>query len=253
MANIRKLYYFHVQHDLCEIGRDCPSGYVNADDEWQATEETLETLPAPDKMYNDSFLFKGKGPQDEEIVETEEELIRIFIRQPHLSNDEQNLLQRLAQLGAHLPQDAKTTFLQQLMGHFAALPCFSNNERVLLKLALRGTKLVACESAVIYREFLRRRAALIESFGSERYTQEVCNLLRNTFQRNEFIAGQIDLTLKPGEVGVLFLGHLHGAGQDMVKRLNHLRIPVEEENECKALETLSSLVGLSEMPAGFAN
>lgn len=251
MTNDRKLYYFHIQHDRCEMGKDCPPGCVNADEEWQAIEETLESLPTPHKMYNDSFLFKSGSPRDEAIVSSKE-LICAFTLQPYLSDDERKLLQAQAHIGADVRQDEQTTFLQQLMGHFATLPYFSNNDRVLLKLASRGTNLVACESQALRLDFEKSRASLEASFGSAHDTQDACNLLGVVFQRNEFIAGQIALSLKPGETGVLFLGHLHGTDSDMVKRLKSWGILVEEKNECQALERLKNLFGCSDLPSGFA-
>ncbi len=240
----RIIYYFHIQHDSSEVGEDCPASYVNADAEWRAIEDILEGLPIPDKMYNDSFLDKSGSPQDEEIV-SPEQLVCAFAVQPYLSDDEQQRLQNQIRAGASVRHNERTAFVQQLMGNFATLPCFSNNDRILLKLASQGVKLVACESQTLRLDFAKNCASLKESFGSAHHERDAQSLLEVMFQRNEFIAGQIDVSLKSGEIGVLFLGHLHNVDNDMVNRLTALQIPVEEKNECRASEGLRNLFGLS--------
>jgi hypothetical protein len=131
------------------------------------------------------------------------------------------------------------------MGDFATLRCFSNNDRILLKLASKGVRLVACESQTLRLDFEKNCALLKESFGSAHHQQDAQRLLEAMFQRNEFIAGQIDDSLKSGEIGVLFLGHLHNVDNDMVNRLTTLQISVEEKNECRASEALRNLFGLN--------
>jgi hypothetical protein len=242
MIKDRELYYFHIQHDRCEMGKDCPASYVNANDEWRAIEETLESLPTPHKMYNDSFLPKDENSQHEEIVSLAH-LMCAFTLQPYLRDDERKLLQAQLRMCAMVRQDEQIIFLKQLMGDFATCASFSNNDRILLKLASRGTKFVACESQERFRQYERCRAALKALLGSAYHTQEERRLLEAVFRRNEFISGQIGLSLKPGEVGVLFLGHLHNAENDMVKRLTSLQIPFEEKNECRASEALRNLFG----------
>ncbi len=253
MTHDRKLYYFHIQHDRCELDAGCPLTYINADDEWHAIEVTLESIPTPDKMYNDSFIYKSEGPQVEEIVPLRQ-LVIAFVVQHYLSKNDQKLLLTHVRKEASFKSedeslsDAETTSLHQLLGYFATLSCFSSNDRVLLRLASRGTNLVACESQALRLDFERCRASLEASFGSAHQSQAARNLLSHTFQRNAFIAGQIALSLKQGEIGVLFLGHLHGANGDMVKRLASLGIPVEEKNECRASEGLKNLFGCSKLP-----
>ncbi len=240
----RKLYYFHIQHDRSEMSADCPHTYVNADNEWQAIERTLQSLPTPEKMYNDSFLFKSGGPQDAEIVRPHE-LICAFIVQPYLSKNNQEKLLAQIRKASGRPQGSQAAYLRRIMGNFSTLPYFSNNDRILLKLASRGTNLVACESQALHQDSERCSLSLKKSFGSERHVQDASDLLRITLQRNEFIAGQIDLTLKPGETGVLFLGHLHGINGHMAGQIETLGIPVEQMNECRASEALENLFGLS--------
>jgi hypothetical protein len=244
MTNERKLYYFHIQHDRSEMDKDSPSTIANADEEWRAIEETLESLPAPRKIYSDSFLFKDRSPREQEIVSIGH-LICLVLLQPYLSDDEKRLLKSQVQMSARVRKDPQQAFLLQLAEHFVTLPYFSNNDRLLLKLGSKGSSLVACESREIHSESSRCLTAFLESYGSERHTRDACNILRIMFQRNEFIAGQINLTLKPGEAGVLFLGHLHNVNGDMVERLDSLQVPVEEMNECRAPEALRNLFGSS--------
>ncbi len=220
----RKLYYFHIRHDWSEIGPDCPVTYVNADNEWQAIAGTLDGLPIPDKMYNDSILPRDETSQEGGVI-TPERLIAAFTFQPYLHEEVRRQLRSQIRVWNFVPPHKQIAFLRQLMEHFATLPCFSNNDQILLKLASRGTKLVSCESQALHQEFVR--------YGREWNRKR---FLRNLFQRNEFMATQIDFSLRPGETGVLFLGHLHGTDNDMLKRLLKKRIVVEEMNQCRALE-----------------
>ncbi len=243
-TNDRKLYYFHIQHDRCEMDGDCPRTYVNADEEWLAIESTLESLPTPDKMYNDSFVFKSGGSRDEEIIGPLQFMIAL-VHQNYTSRNSREMVVAQIRKSAGMRHETQSAYLRQLMGHYSALTCFSNNDRLLLKLASRGTNIVACESQVLHQESDRSVSSLTESLGSTCGAQHALNLVRITLQRNDFIAGQIDLTLKPGETGVLFLGHLHGINGHMVKRLTDLGVPVEEMNECRASEALENLFGSS--------
>jgi hypothetical protein len=241
MINSRKLYYFHIQHDRSELGGNCPVSYQNADDEWQAIEQSLKSLPTPNKMYSDSFLPKDENQQHEEVVASPIQLIFGVILQPYLTDDERALLLAVVQKDTSVRTDEQAAF--RLMSDFAILPCFSNNDRLLLKLASKGTKLVACENEVLCRDSEMRRADLEVSWGSPRGILDAQRLLQVMFWRNEFIARQIDLSLKSGEIGVLFLGHLHNVDNDMVKRLSSYRITVEEKNECRGHEGLKNLFG----------
>jgi hypothetical protein len=208
MTKKRKLYYFHIQHDGSEIDeyyRRVTDG-INVDQEWRAIKRTLENLATPNKMYNDSFLLKAKGPH---VVET---LLPIQLREV-----------------------------------LAAKPHpLSNNDRALFDLASRGVTPVACESKTLYDNSWQHINSIMTRSGSGVYAQDVERMLDLAFQRNEFISGQIDRSLRPGETGVLFLGHLHGFRNDMLERLTASGIQVEEKNQCRASDILKYLFGLDE-------
>lgn len=78
------------------------------------------------------------------------------------------------------------------------------NHRILLALMARGAVLEGTESAQL---LLQERDLLARGSGEMSGDRnEAARLLR---ERDRFIAGRIDATLKPGETGLLFMGALH--------------------------------------------
>lgn len=91
-----------------------------------------------------------------------------------------------------------------------------HNDTALFKLGKRGSALVMCEDAELHRL----------CFLSNLYRDK----LRYMFQRNAFIACQINRSLLDGEHGVLFLGSLHNLENDMVNLLDNNGIEVIQHN-----------------------
>jgi hypothetical protein len=89
----------------------------------------------------------------------------------------------------------------------------SRNHVILLDLVARGATIVGTESpALLLEEYelvqqLLVRLAADDAHGPTAQDQELSGLVLE--QRDRFIAGRVDETLKAGEVGLIFLGLLH--------------------------------------------
>lgn len=87
----------------------------------------------------------------------------------------------------------------------------SRNHQILLDLAGRGATLMGTEDPQLLRqEYQMHRQTMVETAGGARAPAEGAGQPGRLLQaRDRFIARRIDETLKPGEVGLLFLGAAH--------------------------------------------
>lgn len=89
----------------------------------------------------------------------------------------------------------------------------SPNHQLLLKLMERGARLMGTESAeLLVQEYQVIRQAMenndLPAFSPQRGQSE--DLLESILiKRDEFIAQRINATLRPGDIGMVFLGMLH--------------------------------------------
>lgn len=193
----RVIYYFHIQHGADEM----PGRYATTDDikyhnGWDEIERTLDCLPTPNKVYNDSI----KKSRNEGVIE-------------------------------EIPPEALIQFLSKQPD--------TRNYRLLKSLAKRGTVLVACESEDLHREQFDNQAMIDGKYGPAGLvsTDDMNSKIEIMRKRNVFIAGQIDNSLEPGEVGLLLLGHSHNYQHHMENLLTTLEnLELHVMNECKCID-----------------
>jgi len=193
----RMLYYVHIMHTRSELGKESKDhrGWIVPPDiqifrEWKQIKQTLETLPTPNKMYNDSVVKKWAKGAPEIILPC-----RVGFE----------LLDILDRRTSCYPNP------DYLVG-------LGPNDMALIDLSKRGCFLVRCEDRNLH-------CAQFKHLDDELFQ------VTAMFDRNEFIAKEIDKSLQSGEIGVLFLGRLHNLGNHMVRRLRAHGIVVEELND----------------------
>jgi len=89
----------------------------------------------------------------------------------------------------------------------------SRNHRLVLRLMAAGARLVGTESApLLLREYemAKQQAAAGDASGRRRAAPGGADAYETLLrERDAFIGGRINTTLRPGETGILFLGMLH--------------------------------------------
>ena len=198
----RMLYYFHIEHTSRENGKESKDhrGWMKNSREypdiqilreWRQIEQTLDTLPTPNKMYNDSNVKKWANGPPETILPCR---VGLF-----------ELLDILDRRRSCYPNP------DYIVG-------LGPNDLMLISLSKKGCFLVRCESEKLH-------SSQFKHLDDKLYQVSIM------FDRNEFIAKEIDKSLKLGEIGVLFLGTLHNLGNHMVEKLQSHGIDVEELND----------------------
>ena len=81
----------------------------------------------------------------------------------------------------------------------------SRNHRIVRRLAQNGATIMGTESGELLIQEYKRIKELLAVSSAEKVAES-----ETLAKRDRFIAGRIDATLKRGEIGILFIGMLHG-------------------------------------------
>lgn len=164
----RMLYYVHIMHTRRELGKESKDhrGWTKPPDiqilgEWKQIEQTLDTLPTPNKMYNDSHVKKWANGPPEIILPC-----RVGFE----------LLDVLDRRKSCYPNP------DYLVG-------LGPNDMALIDLSKKGCFLVRCENENLH-------SAQFKHLDDKLYQ------VTTMFDRNEFIAKEIDKSLKSGEISI---------------------------------------------------
>ena len=109
----------------------------------------------------------------------------------------------------------------------------SRNHRLIAELAKKGATIMGTESGELLIEEYRRVKQILAQSGAAANPDKTIDAGDALIhERDRFMAERIDRTLKPGEIGILFIGMLHSVQRYLARDITVIATqPFSEETE----------------------